>query len=162
MTRLRAGVLTLGCAAVLLGGCSVEVVDDDATRPADAPGTTDPTGPGLPGGTSAATGLPTRADLLPDLTTEHTCGGGDLDLPVAGTTAEVVDDCATLTVSGAAAVVVAGEVTDLVVAGAGATVVVRSAASVTIDAADVTVAWEGGSPRVTDHAAGGTYGTAAP
>ncbi len=175
MTR-RTGAL-LGVLALLLGGCSVEVVDDDASPGSPSGGTRTTAGieegtarPAKPrpgaddgeGGTAPATDLPTRSGLLPLVTTQQSCAGGDLDLPVAGAAVEVTGTCGTLAVSGASVVAVAGDVTDLVVSGAGATVLVRSAASVTIDAAGVTVVWESGAPRVDDRAGTSTSGTVAP
>lgn len=170
-------VLALG-----LAGCSVEVVDADAAPP--SPGATsgapqEGAGAGAPdvgatpsGGTKTrapasdddpgSTALPGRAALLPVTTAQVTCAGGDVAVSRAGAAVEVTDDCDTLTVDGAAAVVVAGDVGHLVVAGAGAQVAVRSVTTVTIESSAVTVTWEEGTPAVSGDTPGSAYGAVAP
>ncbi|GAA4623363.1 hypothetical protein GCM10023113_08030 [Cellulomonas oligotrophica] len=171
--------------ALALTGCSVDLVDaDDAPRPGGpttgAPTTGATAGREVPG-TSATVEAPeamstavapapgaqrpsrpsprsTRDVLLAGVQQQVTCGGGELVVAEAGAAVEVTDACGTLTVSGADAVVVAGDVGRLVVAGAGATVLVARADDVDLQAAGLTVRWEGGAPTVVDVGAGSSYG----
>jgi len=171
-----AGVVALG-----LAGCSVEVVDADATPAApratsdgtpDAAGTEPAAGASPSGGTKTrgpatgdgpgGTALPGRAALLPFTTAQVTCAGGDAAVSRAGAAVEVTDDCDTLTVGGAAAVVVAGDVGHLVVSGAGAQVALRSVTTVTVEASAVTVTWEEGTPAVSGDTPGSATGAVAP
>jgi hypothetical protein len=175
-------VAAAGVLALALAGCSVEVVDADPT-PASPRATSETpsdrdAGPAPDAGTSPSGGtktrvpasddgadgpaLPGRATLLPVTTAQIACAGGDAAVSRAGAAVEVTDDCDTLTVDGAAAVVVAGDVGHLVVAGAGAQVAVRSVTTVTIESSAVTVTWEEGTPTVSGDTPGSAYGAVAP
>lgn len=175
--RRRAVVAVL---ALALTGCSVDLVDADDAPRTDAPTTGASAGREVPG-TSATVEAPDAASTVvvpvpdADLPTRSsprstrdvlrlrvqqqvTCSGGELVVAAAGAAVEVTDACGTLTVSGADAVVVAGDVERLVVAGAGATVLVARADDVDLQAAGLTVRWEDGAPTVADAGAGSTYG----
>ncbi len=188
--RPRRWAALLACVALAAAaGCTVEVVDEDASggTSADAgrtdgddthaevsgDGTThaeaevasaEPsvrTTPDQGGGAAAgSSGLPPVLDRagLQELVTQQGMCSGDLQVALAGEAVEVVGDCGTLTVAGAATSVLAGHVDHLVVSGGGATVVVASVDRVTIQAAGVRVAWEDGTPEVDNDAADASYG----
>ncbi|GEM_PF-2366110 len=161
--------------SVTLAACSVEVVQDDPVG-SDA-GTTDgdtaggdPTSQGTEaaddtapprrtvGRDDAGAALLDRATLGPRTTQHLTCEGGDLRVENAAVAVVVGDACGTLTVDGAGALVVAGDVERLAVSASSVRVVVASVSSVDLDAADVRVAWEDGDPAVRDGGAGNAYG----
>lgn len=182
MTRHGAPVAVVALVGVLLvTGCSVRVVDADASAgpvtggdrtsgdagdpgpdptsaPPSAPTATPladaPTADGDPGADGL---LLDRTALRVDVTRSGPCGT-DAMVVEAGAGVELTGDCGTLTVAGAATRVVAGHVDHLVVQGAGAHVVVASADRITLDAASVRVAWEGGEPQVTGSGADAAYG----
>ncbi|MFC0645389.1 hypothetical protein [Cellulomonas phragmiteti] len=170
--------------AVLLGGCSVAVVDADATptdeltlvaqldarrasaeptpatRAPRAPGTGTP-GPSASDAGPRGSGLPPvleRAGLTESVTRTATCAGGDLTVLDVGETVEVTDDCATLTVRSAGTRVLAGRVEHLVVDASGVQAVVAHVGTVTLLGAGARVAWEDGTPRVEATGADVGYG----
>lgn len=183
---VAAPVLVAAAVAVLAAGCSVRVVDADASpapqvevsahaersvpdggvRPLPAPtrvgdgrdlGSTSSATAGAPRGS----GLPPlleRAGLQESVTQTATCGGGDLTVVEVGATVQVTDDCATLSVQSADTRVVAGRVEHLVVEAAGVRAVVADVGTVTVDGAGVRVAWEDGTPRVEASGADVSYG----
>ncbi|MCC2319738.1 hypothetical protein [Cellulomonas xiejunii] len=116
---------------------------------------------GAGAGGQAGTGLPPVLDrdaLDGQVTQWLTCDGGDLLVPTGGAV-DVSGDCATLTVTGTDARVVARDVERLVVQGAGAQVVVATVDVVVVEAQDVRVAWEDGIPEVSSSTGdGAAYG----
>ncbi|PPF43901.1 hypothetical protein C5B85_12200 [Pseudoclavibacter sp. AY1F1] len=91
-----------------------------------------------------------RAELTAGATVMLTCGGGTLDIDdtYIAQVVEVTDDCETLSITTATAVVVAQNVGTLSVDGVSNAVLVASAETITLDGSTNSVMWETGSPTV--------------
>jgi hypothetical protein len=118
--------------------------DDVADDAADDPET---------GPAAGATGVLDRAEIEAAATTHLPCGGGELELATAGEVVVVTDDCGVLRVTAASVVVAAQDVDDLVVEAAATQVLVHEAGTLTLVGADNLVAYEAGSPAVSQEGA---------
>lgn len=109
---------------------------------------------------------PDSPETIPSIRQEYSeqvqrslsCPGDAITISDSGAVIELVDDCASVTVSGAGTVVLAQVVGTLTVTATSAIVIVASADSVTTEGTANLVRWESGSPVVIDTGVNNTIG----
>ena len=92
----------------------------------------------------------TRAALEPLVEKHASCAGGTVEVVNVGTTVAIDGDCATVKISANGASVLANDVTKLQVTGTGVTVFTKRLGAVDVTGNGNTVAWESGSPAISD------------
>lgn len=92
----------------------------------------------------------TRATLEPLVEKHASCVGGTVEVVNVGTTVAIDGNCATVKVSANGASVLANDVAKLQVTGTGVTVFTKRLDAVDVTGNGNTVAWESGSPAISD------------
>ncbi|MHC5798003.1 DUF3060 domain-containing protein [Lacisediminihabitans sp. FW035] len=146
--RLGAMLGLLTVAALVLGGCTIEIVRAPSRSVASTDSGAGDTPP-LPGN-DPPTSHRQRVDYENSVSSTVTCSGAELEISSTGTVVSLTDDCAKLTVSATGAVMLAQSVGVLTVSGSANTVFVSGVTTVVLTGTGNTVYWREGTPEVRD------------
>lgn len=141
-----AGLAAVAGLLVALAGCSVQLVDPDATPtpPVSQPGATD--GPDVP---SDKPGTSERDAAIAAATTTLACTD-ELVVDQHAAVVRVDGDCDEVTVAADGAIVILDDVRELRVSGSATTVYVLNLGQLALTGDAVIVRWQGTAPEVTD------------